>query len=151
MSLQRRIGYGVTLGCDVNQGTNYNTLGAVVNDIKFNPTKADVADTSILSDFWKQFAKGQVDPSEVDFEVAFDPGDNSGNSQTTAILKTLHAASGPNTYPFQLTLPAIASPGSNVAQTINFSAHLISLGIGIAKDKLVVAQVKLKLSGNPNF
>ena len=151
MSLQRRIGLGVTLGCDVNQGTNYNTLGAVVNAIKNSGTKADVGDTSILSDTYKQFAKGQIDPGEYDFEVAYDPGDNSGSTQTTAILRTMHAATGPNTYPFQITLPAIASPGTNAAQTINFSAHLISIGLSVEKDKLIVAPIKLKVSGNPNL
>lgn len=151
MALQRRIGLGVTLGVDTNGGANYNSLGAVVNAIKHSGTKADQADVSILSDTWKQFAKGQIDPGEYDFEVAYDPGDNTANTNTTVRLQTMHAATGMNTYPFQLTLPAVASPGTNAAQTINFSAHVVSMGLGVEKDKLIVAPIKLKVSGNPNL
>lgn len=149
MALQRRIGFGVTLGLDLNGGANYNTLGAIVNAIKNSGTKADVADVSILSDTYKQFAKGQIDPGEYDFEIAYDPGDTTANTNTTARLQTAHAATGMNTYPFQITLPSIASPGTATAQTINFSAHVISLGITIEKDKLLICPVKLKVSGNP--
>lgn len=151
MPLQRRIGLGVTLAVDIAGGANYNTLGAIVNAIKNSGTKADTADISILSDIWKQFAKGQIDPGEYDFEIAYDPGDNTVGTNTTARLQTMHAATGVNTYPFQLTMPAIASPGTNVAQTINFSAHLISMGATFEKDKLIVAPIKLKVSGNPNL
>ena len=152
MSLQRRYGLGVTLLVDIAGGTNYVALGAIVNVIKHGGTKADQADISILSDTWKQFAKGQIDPGEWDFEIAQDPGDSSANqANTNARLTTMHAATGINGYPFQLSLPAIPSPGSNTAQTINFSAHVMSLGITSEKDKLLVTPVKLKVTGNPGF
>lgn len=152
MSLQRRIGLGVTLGVDILGSTNYTALGAIVNSIKNGGTKADVADVSILSDTYKQFAKGQIDPGEYDIECAYDPGDNAANSANTTVrLQTMHAATGVNTYPFQITLPAVPSPGSNAAQTINFSAHLIGMGLSIEKDKLIVTPIKIKVSGNPNL
>lgn len=151
MALQRRIGLGITLGVDVNGGANYNTLGCIVNAIKHDGTKADEVDTSILSDTYKQFAKGQIDPGGWSFEIAYDPGDNTANTNTTARLQTMHAATGVNTYPFQLTLPAIASPGTNAAQTINFSGLVTSIGLSVEKDKLLVAPIKLKVSGNPGL
>lgn len=147
MTLQRRIGLGVTLGVDTALGTSYATLGAIVNAIKNGGTKADVADISILSDTFKQFGKGQIDPGEYDFEIAYDPGDTA----TTGKIQTMHAATGVNAYPFLITLPAIPSPGTNAAQTIAFSAHLISMGLGVEKDKMIVCPVKLKVTGNPNL
>ncbi len=151
MTLQKRMGLGVTLGVDLAGGTNFNTLGAVVNAIKFSGTKADVADLSILADTWKSYGKGQIDPGEVDFEIAWDPGDNTANTNTNARLSTMHAATGVNTYPFQLTLPSIASPGTATASTVNFSAHVTGMGPTMEKDKLVTATIKLKISGNPNL
>ncbi len=152
MALQRRIGLGITLGVDaVLNSSNYQTLGAVVNAVKNSGTKADVADISILSDTWKQFGKGQIDPGEYDFEIAYDPGDNTANTNTTVRLQTMHAMTGVNAYSWQLTLPAIPGPGTNAAQTINFSAHVTSLGVTFEKDKMIVAPVKLKVTGNPNL
>ena len=152
MSLQRRFGLGVQLLADIAGGTNYVTLGAVVNAIKHGGTKADTADMSILTDTFKQFAKGQIDPGEWDFEIAFDPGDNAANqANTNARLVTMHAATGVNGYPFQLSLPAILSPGTNTAQLVNFSAHVTSKGITSEKDKLLVCPVKLKVTGDPGF
>ena len=151
MSLQRRIGLGITLAVDLAGGTNYNTLGAIVNAVKHGGTKKDVVDISILSDFWKQYAVGQCDPGEIDFEIAFDPGDNTALSNTNARLTTMHATSGVNAFPFQLSIPAVASPGTNTAQLINFSAHVTSVGMAIEKEKMLIAPVKLKLSGNPGF
>ena len=151
MSLQQRIGLGVTLGVDLAGGANYNTLGAIVNAIKFSGTKADVVDISLLSDIFKRYAKGQIDPGELEFEIAWDPGDNTASTNTNARIKTAHDATGVNTYPFQLTLPAIASPGTNTAQTINFSAHVTGVGPSLEKEKQLVASIKCKISGDPNF
>jgi len=145
------MGLGILLAVDINGGTNYNTLGAVVNSVKHSGTKAQVADLSILSDTFMQYGKGQIDPGEIDFECAYDPGDNAANTGTTGRLQTMHAATGPNAYPFQITLPAIPPPGTNVAALIPFSAHLISMGASFEKDKLIVTPIKLKLTGNPNL
>jgi hypothetical protein len=152
--LQRRIGLGVTLGVDIAGagGSNYVSLGAIVNAIKNSGTKADVGDISLLADTWKQFAKGQIDPGEYTFECAYDPNDSAANqANTTARLQTMHAATGPNAYPFQITLPAVASPGTNQSNTINFSAHLTGMGLSIEKDKLIVTPVTIKVTGNPNL
>ncbi len=152
MSLQRRMGLGVTLGVDIAQSTNYTALGNIVNAIKNNGTKADTADLSILSDTYKQFGKGQIDPGEWDFEIATDPLDNSAASANTfARILTMHAATGVNTYPFSLQLPSIPSPGSATVAYCNFAAHVIGVGMSVEKDKLIVTPVKLKVSGNPGF
>ena len=146
------MGLGITLSVDIAQSTNYTALGNLVSSLKNSGTKADVADLSILSDTWKQFGKGQIDPGEYDTEFAYDPLDNAANSANTcARLSTMHAATGVNTYPFSIMLPSIASPGSATAAYVNFSAHLISMGQSYEKDKLIVTPVKLKVSGNPGM
>jgi hypothetical protein len=147
MTLQRRIGLGVTLGVDTSGGSNYAVLGNVVNSIKHGGTKAQQADISILSDTYMQFAKGQIDPGEWTFEIAFDPLD----TNTSSKIDTMHAATGVNAYPFQIQLPAIVSPGTNTVAYSNFSAHVMGIGAQIEKDKLLIQPVTLKVTGDPHL
>ncbi len=99
MSLQRRMGLGITFSVDTSLSTNYTALGNLVNTLKNSGTKADVADLSILSDTWKVFGKGQIDPGEYDMEFAYDPLDNaSANANTCARLTTMHTATGVNAF-----------------------------------------------------
>mgnify|MGYP001608248349 CR=1 FL=1 len=66
-------------------------------------------------------------------------------------ISVASVGTGVNAYNWQITMPAIPAPGTNAAQTINFAAHVISLGATFEKDKMIVAPVKLKVTGNPNL
>jgi hypothetical protein len=143
MALNRRIGLGVTVGVDSAGGTSFTTLGSVVDGAKEGGSKADVADVSILSDTFKQKAKGQIDPNEVTMTVAYDPDDT-----TTTLLKTLHdsvSATPPN---WQISFPP-GTLGAGSITTKSFKGFVTGLGREIMKDKMITQELTVTKTGDP--
>jgi len=142
MSLVKRIGYGCTLGCDPTGGTSYAVLGAIVDGWKGPEAKADEADTSILVDKWKNSQPAQVDPGSMTFQIAYSPEDTGTTTVLTGLL-TSGVVAG-----WEVTLPAV-SPGT--AQTKTFSGYVSGFSPDVKKANLVVADVTVRVSGNPGF
>lgn len=145
MTLNRRIGLGVTIGVDSAGGTNFTTLGSIVDGAKEGGTKADVADISILADTHKQKAKGQIDPNEVTITIAWDPDD-----ATSTVLKSLHdsvSATPPN---WQISLPS-GTQGAGSTTTKTFKGFVTGMGREIMKDKLITAEVTITKTGDPGI
>ncbi len=145
MSLNRRIGLGVTLGVDAAGGSSYTTLGNVVDGLKEGGSKADVADISILADTFKAKAKGQIDPNEVTLTVAYDPDDSN-----YVILKTLHDGIQTTPPTWLISLPS-GTLGAGTITTKGFAGFVTGLGREIMKDKLLTCEVTITKTGNPGM
>lgn len=141
MSLTVRTGLGFTLGVDPTGGTSFTTIASLVAPPKRSGAKADTPDVTILSDTWKQFAKSQIDPGEVTFTIAYDPNDT-----VTTTLTSLLSQITP-TPKWQISYPA----GTGSGATEPFKAHLSGMSQTIEVDKLVTAEITLKVSGAPGF
>ncbi len=145
MTLNRRIGLGFTLAVDTAGGTTFVTLGSIVDGWKESGSKADTADISILSDKYKQKSKGQIDPGDVTFSIAYDPDDATSTTLITAFSST--SATPPN---WQITYPS-GTGGAGTTTTETFKGHLTGLGREVMKDKLVVCEVTITKTGDPGF
>lgn len=145
MSVNKRIGYGMTLGCDPNGGTSYTTLGAIVDGLKDGDAKADTADTTLLADTYKTKSKGQVDPGEASFTIAYDPDE--ATSTTLATLLGTASATPPT---WIVTLPA-GTLGSGSITTKTFAGHLTGMGREIMKDKMITCNITITKTGNPGM
>ena len=148
MTLQRRIGLGITLGVDPAGGTNFSVLGAVVNTIVFSGAKKTIVDISLLSDLFMPKGASQIDPGKVAFEIAYDKND-AGN---TGLLQTTWDGAGstgvtPATW--QLTVPAAGA--ENTGWVSNFAGWCSGMGVAVDKGKMLVATVEVDISGNPGF
>ncbi len=143
MALNRRIGLGVVIGVDAAGGTSFTTLGSVVDGAKEGGSKADVADISILSDTFKQKAKGQVDPAEVTMTVAYDPDET-----TTTLLKTLHDQIQTVPPNWQISFPS-GTLGAGSITTKSFKGFVTGLGREIMKDKFITQEVTITKTGDP--
>lgn len=144
MTLQSRVGYGWTVGVDSTGGTSFTTLGAVVEGFKGPGAKRDKVDITLLSDLWKRFAGAQIDPGELAFTIAWDPGDATTTQTLTALLKSTSGVE-PN---WQLTYPAFGGGGSG-SQT--FKGILLGFSPTVMEDKMATSEVTVQVSGNPNF
>ena len=141
MPLVKRIGHGSTLGVDPAGGAAFTTLGNIVSGWSGPSADSDEIETTVLSDDFKTFAKGQRDGGEVTFQVAYDPDDTS--SQTLADLYA-----GCDTATWQATFVSACAAGS-VTET--FSGWLKGLSITVDKGSLTVADVTIRVSGDPGF
>jgi hypothetical protein len=142
MSLTKRKGYGVTLGCDQTGGTTYAVLGAVVSGLDGADAKADEIDTTVLSDHYKTKEGGQVDSGTVTFQIAYDPLDTATTTVLTGLLAS-GAVAG-----WQITYPIVAS---ETQQKDAFQGYVAGFKRTIDKSKMIVADVTIGVSGNPGF
>lgn len=140
MSVTKRVGYGVQL--QYYTGSAYVTLGAVVDGVDGGDAKTTVIDTAILSDKFMPKAGGQIDSGEVTFTIAYDPLDTG----TTTILTGFLGSSALTT--FKILYPVI---GVETQQFDTFAAIVTGFKRGIAKDKLITAEVTLTISGDAGF
>src|SRR6185369_879049 len=105
---------------------------------------ADVAETTILADTIKQKVPGQVDPGELNFEIAYDPT----YTDTTTILAQVKTAVPNYTQcNFQLSYPAVAA---NTSNTKTFLGFFTKIGLAHKKKELSVAPVTITASGGSN-
>jgi hypothetical protein len=145
MSLNRRIGLGVTIAVDASGGTSFTTLGNVVDGAKEGGTKAQTGDVSILADTFMQFAKGQIDPGEKTFTIAYDPDDSN-----FTVLKTLHDQIQTTPPNWQISLPS-GTLGAGSTTTKTYKGFVVGMGREIAKDKLLTLEVTVKKTGDPGM
>lgn len=138
MSLTKRIGFGVTLGCDPTGGTTYAVLGAVVDGLDGPDAKAEEVDTAVLSDKYKTKAGAQIDSGNVTFQIAYDPLDTA----TTTVLTGLFSSSA--VAGWQILYPVIAS---ETQQKDAFQGFVSGMKRTISKDKMIVADVTITISG----
>src|SRR5579871_2518705 len=85
MSLTKRYGYAVTLGCDSSGGSSFTVLGNIVDSIEGADVKADEIEVTLLADKIKTWAQGQIDGGQVTFKIAYDPADTSGTTIATLL------------------------------------------------------------------
>lgn len=142
MPLERRSGLGFLLGCDSTGGTTFVNIASIVDGLDGPSATSDDADVSILSDTYKEFRKGQTDPGEVTFMIAYDPKDST-SWLLAAMIGTLQNPP-PN---WQITYPDVGT-GSD---TETFRGYLKSMGRSIKKNELVQATITIKVSGSPGF
>lgn len=160
--VDRRIGLGVTLGVDITGvGTTYTILGAIVDGLDGPDAKGTVVDLTLLSERYKVKTVADVDPGEVTFTIAYDPSDATSTqiltglltgtfSSTTAIALPIWQISYPATggYPplsggTAAAVPAITDPP--------FYGTVSGFKRTISKDKMVVAEITIAVSGKPGF
>lgn len=142
MSLTKRIGFGVTLGCDPAGGVTYAVLGAVVDGLEGAEAKTDEVDTSVLGDKYKTKAGAQVDPGNVTFSIAYDPLDTATTTVLTGLLASSAVAG------WQITYPVIAA---ETQQKDAFKGFVSGFKRSIKKANLIVADVTITVSGTPGF
>lgn len=138
MSLVKRIGFGVTLGCDPTGGTSYAVLGAVVDGIDGPDPKTEEVDTAVLADKYKTKAGAQIDSGNATFQIAYDPLDTATTLVLTGLL-TSSANAG-----WQITYPVI---GAETQQKDAFVGFVCGLKRTISKEKMIVADVTICVSG----
>jgi hypothetical protein len=144
MALTRRIGHGSELAVDPAAGSSFDTLGNIVSGWSGPAGDSDEIETTVLSDTFKTFAKGQRDGGEVSFQIAYDPEDGAaGSSQTLSDL-----FNGCDTATWQATFVSACAAGS-VVET--FSGWVKGLSITVDKTSLTVADVTIRVTGSPGF
>lgn len=143
MSLTRRIGYGSSLAVDPAGGSSFTTIAGIVDGWTGPNVQADEIETTILSDTYKKYARGQIDPGELSFEIAYDPED-----ATSQMLVDLYNDCTVATW--QVTLSATCDAGGGTV-TESFSGWVKSFSIKATKSDLVKAEVTIRLSGNPGL
>ena len=147
MSIEKRVGMGCTISWDSAGGTSYTVIGSVVDGDK-NEAKAKTAKTALLSEFWDTFAKVSADPGEFKFTIVYDPGASEYHSLATSLAQI--DATAPT---WQLSFPdnglGFGSGSGAVVET--FAGLVIGLSREIKKDDFLVAEVTIKLTGNPGF
>jgi hypothetical protein len=141
MSLERRIGLGFTLGVDKTGGTSFATLGNIVDGWKGSGAAAEKVDITILVDFFKQFAKGQMDPGEFTFMIAADPNDNDTKIMGDMAIQTTPT---PN---WKITYPDVGT--GTVERT--FFAHVMKNPEEVTVGKLHTWEITIAVSGDPGF
>ena len=139
MALTKRVGFGVVLQYF---NVSYITLGAIVEGVDGGDAKTTVIDTAILSDKFMPKAGGQIDSGEVTFTIAYDPLDTG----TTTVLTGLLGSSAITN--FKILYPII---GAEAQQSDVFAAIVTGFKRGIAKDKMITAEVTLTISGDAGF
>jgi hypothetical protein len=134
MTLTRRIGLGFQL-------TASGISCSIVDGLTGPGAKADTVDISIITDTFKQFAKGRVDPGELSCMVAYDPADSTGQALAALLPVRTPVPTWTITYPDE----------GGGTSTQSFSAHLTGFELDAQVDKLVTAKITLKLTGDPGF
>ena len=140
MALTKRVGFGVVL--QHYNGVSYDTLGAIVDGVDGADAKTTVIDTSILSDKFMPKAGGQIDSGEVTFTIAYDPLDTTTNTLLTGLLGSSALAT------YKILYPII---GAESQQSDTFTAIVTGYKRTIAKDKMILAEVTLTISGDAGF
>jgi hypothetical protein len=145
MTVNKRVGFGVTLGVDTSGSTTFTSLASIVTPPKGPGAKKEMADTAILSDKYKTYAPSQIDPGETHFTIAYDPDD-----ATTTILTGLLGSVAATAANWKITYPS-GSTGAGSTTNETFKAHLVEFERVIETNKLIVAEIKLKNTGDPGF
>lgn len=145
MAVNKRIGLGILLAVDTAGGTTFVNLGAIVTAPSSSEAKADTAELTLLNDIIKEKAKGQIDPGEVTFQIAYDPDEAS-----TTLLKTM-LETIPTTPPnWRITFPA-GTLGAGTITTKTFTAHMTGMGEEFEKDKMLICPITLTKTGQTGF
>ena len=142
MSLTKRVGLGVTLGCDPTGGVTYALLGSIVDHIDGADAKTVIFDSSLLTDKYETKGGAQIDPGTYTFKIAYDPLDSSTTTILTGLLTSSVIAG------FQLEYPVIGAETQNKEP---FVAIVSGLKVSRPKGGLIVADVTLTVSGKPGF
>ena len=143
MAFDRRIGFGVTLEIQPDGSTVYTSL-EIVDTIDGPETAADEIETTLRGDTFKKYEKGQVDPGQVTFDIAYDPDDTS-----TTVLTNLLTASGCALATFRLTYPITCNTTTTTQET--FTGFVAGLGRSVPKDGLITMPVTIRVDGDPGF
>lgn len=141
--LEKRIGYGSTLSVDSAGGTDYTEVASIVDGWSGPSTTADEIETTVLDDTYKTYARGQIDPGEITFQIAYDPADT--NSQT---LVELYSSCTVATW--QVSLSAVCSSGG-AAVTESFSGWVKAFSITASKNNLITADITVRITGDPGL
>ena len=141
MALTKRIGQGSSLECDPLGGSDFDTIGSIVSGWSGPGGAADEIETTVLSDTFKTFCKGQIDGGEVSMQIAYDPDDT--DSQDLVDLYT-----GCDIATWRANLVSCCSEGT-VSET--FSGFVKSLSLNVDKGALTVADITIRITGDPGF
>jgi hypothetical protein len=137
MTLTKRYGYGVTLGCDPAGGTAFVILGNIVDSIEGPEVKTDDIEVTLLADKDKTFLGGQIDGGTVSFQIAYDPLDTSGTTIATLLGNS-------NIANWQIKYPVI---GAEVQQSDTFFGYVNGFKRSIKRNALIVADISIKVTG----
>jgi hypothetical protein len=135
MSLTTGIGFGTTLGYHTGTGSGAFTVIAEVVDQIDNDVTGTEVDTTLLGDTFKTNRRSDVDPGELQFEIALDNG-NTMNQVLATLLENGSVATWQLTY-------------SNGGTADSFTGWVKSLGRAVAKNKMLTRKVTVRLTGNP--
>jgi len=141
MTINRRVGFGNTLGVDSTGGTSFVTLGAVIDGWKGPGAKKEAIDISVLSDADKQFGVGQKDWGEVTFSIMYDPDET-----TTTTLETLFNSVSQVAANWRVTY-GTGSTGSGTIKTRTFLGHVVGLSPEVKVNEHLMCEVTVKVSG----
>lgn len=142
MSLTKRVGLGVTLGCDPTGGVTYATMGSIVDHIDGPDAKGKVYENALLVDKYTTKGVAQIDPGEVTFTIAYDPLDTSTTTILTGLL-TSGVIAG-----WEIVYPII---GVETQQKEPFTGAVSGFKRGIKKGEMITAEVSIAVSGKPGF
>jgi hypothetical protein len=121
-------------------------LGAVVDGWSGPKSKTDDVDVSILSERWKTFLPGQVDPGTFEAIILYSPED----TDTTETLATMLQNGTSGT--FTVTYADIQdSAGDHPAVTKTFVGYVSGWDQEVKKNEAIRATVTIKLSQNPGI
>lgn len=138
--MDKRIGYGCTLGVDPAGGVTFTTIAAIIDGWSGPDTSADDVETTVLGDKYKTFARAQIDPGTVQFEIAYDPA-NATNQTLVDLYDSGDVAS------WQITFNDVG----NGSATETFNGYVNSFSREMTKGSLVKATISIKVSGDPGY
>ena len=142
MTLERRIGYGFTLGVDSTGGTSFTTIGGIVDGMDGPGATSDTADVSILTDKFKRKRKAMVDAGQVTLSVAYDPADSTAHLLATLLADLTNVANWQINFPDQ---------GTSLSQSETFTGILTGMARKAQRKNLVVVDLTIDVDGDPGF
>ena len=123
-----------SLQVDPSGGSAYTPVGFIKDSVDSTESADDIEVTN-LGDVYKSYVRGEIEPGELTWSIAFDPSD--GTNQT---LRSLMDSGDEASW--QINLPG----GSSV----ELKGYVKSLGRSIVKNGVMMRSVGVKLNGAPS-
>lgn len=137
MTINRQIGYGMTLSYDPGTGT-YVSLGSIMTPPSGPNAKTEKADVTLLTDKFKQYQGAQVDPGEVTFTILYDAAD----ATTTAVAGLLASSA---VVPWKIGFPT----GTPAYETTHGFVAAVDRKTATADG--IKGDITIQISGDPGF
>ena len=145
MTTNRRIGLGFTISVSpTGTAGTYTGIGSLINSPQGPGAKADTVDVSLLSDTYKQKAKGQVDSGDVTFSIMYDPDDTSTTTLTALLTQTTTIPAWKVGYP-------AGTNGAGTVTTETFSGPLVGFSRKASKTGKIEAEITIAVSGGAGY